>query len=497
MLKRFIISSFFFVLLTTFLNAQEKNKLVIKVILDKNETYYDDLTIQKAINSAYMNVLQNFMTYPEISLRDSDTDKELREIQKQSQIDASVGLASDSAVYASDKGARADLALNLSFIKIEEDVYQMSSTISEIETMEIVATRTSGHFGYYEFYNNDFISDYVNELVKDLKNRDYISDISSNKTEVLKDASDEEQASKNKKSFKFFSMNLTPSFGLMNGMIKEYVVHPECTNTDNIESRLDWEVENIPVISMDADFFLFKYLYANFNFRVGINKSSGYMEDYDWLNFLDWPEDDPTELTNYSISNNRFESYYSFGARIGGNLNLPFKNRISPFIGFEYEFLYMTGSDGWYTYKSSDWEKKALSGDVISYKQEYNAFLLGLDIQSESIPRTVIRTSFMLCPYTMNLSSLDLHLSRNVGFLDVMNDSLMYKASAELMYKISEHHRAGLSGYLQYIPFTSGKDYSASVNSSGQLVGSYNLTGVEGASDRFVWQISLIYSFSL
>ena len=140
----------------------------------------------------------------------------------------------------------------------------------------------------------------------------------------------------------FFSFNITPQIGLMNGIVREYVIDPECTNTGNKESQLDWDIKNIPVISADADFWIFKYFYANLNFRSGFPKASGVMQDYDWLNSITtgWLNDDPTELTNYSISDNQLDSYYSFGLKLGGSINLPLRIKILPFISFVYVFLW-------------------------------------------------------------------------------------------------------------------------------------------------------------
>ncbi len=297
-----------------------------------------------------------------------------------------------------------------------------------------------------------------------------------------------------------FSFSVSPKIGLMNGTISEFVIDPDCANTNNIESRLDWDIKNIPVISSDFELHLIRFIYTNFNFHAAVPKSSGYMQDYDWLNSLydEWADDDPTELTNYSISNNRLNSYYSFGFRVGGTIPLPLKIRITPFISYEYEYLDMTGSDGYYSYKDRNWKKIDLSGKVISYKQEYNAFLLGLDLQSESIPHTFIDAAFMIAPYTTSLKALDIHHVRSIGFLDDMPDSLMLKGNASLMYSFSKNHKLGLSGYIQYIPCTSGPDYMAYVNSNGQATSSYRKSGdgIEGGTQRLLWEIALVYSFA-
>ncbi|MBR1639524.1 MAG: omptin family outer membrane protease [Treponema sp.] len=297
----------------------------------------------------------------------------------------------------------------------------------------------------------------------------------------------------------FFSIDISPSFGLMNGIVREYVIDEECLNTGNIESRLDWEVKNIPLFKTDADFYFWKIIHANINFAFGIPKNSGIMQDYDWLNSLysEWAADDPTELTNYSKSDNKLVQYNSFGLRLGADIPLPFKIKIMPSIGYEYNFLVMSSYGGIYKYKSNNWEEKTLSGKIISYKQEYNSFLLGLSLKSETIPRTLIQADFFISPYATSINCLDLHLVRYTAFLDKIKYTLLLKGSAQVMYSFSSHHSAGIAGAFQYIPFSHGKDYQARINSNEQTITKYAETGVDGGTERMLWSVSLFYRLSL
>ena len=303
----------------------------------------------------------------------------------------------------------------------------------------------------------------------------------------------------------FFSFSIKPQFGLMNGIVREYVIDPECANTGNKESQLDWDIKNIPVISADADLVFFNHLYASFNFRSAFSKESGVMQDYDWLNSITtgWLKDDPTELTNYSISDNYLDSYYSLSFRLGGSFNLPLKISLIPFIAFEYNYLAMSSYGGYALYKQYDWDPKYFLDDdgntikVISYKQDYNAIMFGLKLVSQSLSHMYLSAEYTISPYTMDLVSLDIHDIRHIAFLDKMYGSLMMQSSASLMYKINSYHGIGLSGFLQYIPFTSGADFTCYVDSSGKPKTQYSDTGVEGGSDRFLWQVSLVYQFSL
>ena len=122
---------FSFILLSGFAQSKE---LILKVTLDEKKYSSLDQNSKAFVSSAYMKCLQDFTMVPEISLRTSDIDSELREIQKQSQIDAATGLGSENSAYAADKGSRADLVLKISLANAGNNNYQFICTISEIET---------------------------------------------------------------------------------------------------------------------------------------------------------------------------------------------------------------------------------------------------------------------------------------------------------------------------------------------------------------------------
>ena len=112
------------------------------------------------------------------------------------------------------------------------------------------------------------------------------------------------------------NFDIRPEFGILHGSINEYVFEDACKNTDNLESRLDWDVTAIPYIAGAADITILRYIFIGVNGRYGFPITSGNMQDYDWLNsvpppkYSSWLQDDPTELTNYSKHNNFLDSYY-------------------------------------------------------------------------------------------------------------------------------------------------------------------------------------------
>lgn len=112
---------------------------------------------------------------PEINIRSDEMDKSLREIQKNSQIEASMGLGSESSAYAGDKGSRADLAMNISLNKSEGDLYQIVFTVSEIEKMNLISVQVTNKLPMAELTDNKVIDEATYRLLLDLWKRNYIA----------------------------------------------------------------------------------------------------------------------------------------------------------------------------------------------------------------------------------------------------------------------------------------------------------------------------------
>ncbi|MCR5188490.1 MAG: hypothetical protein K6C97_06100 [Treponema sp.] len=153
--------------------------LVLKVTLDEKKYSSLDQNNKAFVTSAYMKCLQDFTMVPEISLRTSDIDSELREIQKQSQIDAATGLGSESAAYAADKGSRADLVLNISLSNAGNNNYQFICTVSEIETMNMIISENSDRLPIAELTKDQVVDSLVYDILTALYKRNYISELSS------------------------------------------------------------------------------------------------------------------------------------------------------------------------------------------------------------------------------------------------------------------------------------------------------------------------------
>ena len=292
---------------------------------------------------------------------------------------------------------------------------------------------------------------------------------------------------------KIISVDAKANISLLNGSISRYVFDPASHNTDDVLSRLDWDVKNVPIVSASVDLTLFKYAYFNLGAGFGFPSTpSGNIQDYDWLNY-------DTELTNYSIHDNFLNSYRNIFVKIGYNFYLPLKITITPFVAYNYEYLGFDGFDGYRKYKKENWQKIEFSGNVISYFQETNAFLVGIKLISPVLFNLKIDGEFLISPYTSNINALDKHHIRKTHFMDLMPWSYQLQSSLNLSYSIQKHHKIFVQGFLQYIPVSKGNDYFRYTDENGNYTPT-NWTidkSCQGGTSRFLWQISLGYCFSI
>ena len=305
---------------------------------------------------------------------------------------------------------------------------------------------------------------------------------------------------------KIISVDAKANISLLNGSISGYVFDPASHNTDDVLSRLDWDVKNVPIVSASVDLTLFKYAYFNLGAGFGFPSTpSGNMQDYDWLNCIPknggfgLPKQYGTELTNYSIHDNFLNSYRNIFVKIGYNFYLPLKITITPFVAYNYEYLGFDSFDGYRKYKKENWQKIEFSGNVISYFQETNAFLVGIKLISPVLFNLKIDGEFLISPYTSNINALDKHHIRKTHFMDLMPWSYQLQSSLNLSYSIQKHHKIFVQGFLQYIPVSKGNDYFRYTDENGNYTPTYWTIdkSCQGGTSRFLWQISLGYCFSI
>ena len=295
------------------------------------------------------------------------------------------------------------------------------------------------------------------------------------------------------------SFSFTTDFSLMNGRISEFVFDEACKNTDNLVSRLNWDVKNIPVFNYAFDFAFCKHAFFGFAFKTAFPKASGAMQDYDWLNSIEtsWHNDPPDQLTNYSYHDNRLSCYYLLGVSAGANIYLPFEFCLKPFAAYEFEYISFDAENGYKKYKADNFKKESFYGKVISYQQEINSFLLGLTVQTTAVKNLFFSTTFMLSPWLTGINALDRHFTRQVCFYDTPRMTLQLKADTKINYIIKDGHSLGINGFLQYIPLSKGDTHSKSMDALGNPVPGrwFKDPGAQGGTSRFLWSVGINYLY--
>lgn len=293
---------------------------------------------------------------------------------------------------------------------------------------------------------------------------------------------------------------VTGSFSIMNGSISEYVFSPYCMNVDDVESRLDWDISNIPLFSCSVNYSndsLFLSLKSDFSFL----SSSGNMQDYDWLNFQSYPSDDPTEITNYSIHSNTLSSYMNFSIIAGKNLSNSKHFNFIPFIEFDFGYFNMDGTDGYRTYKSEGWMQYDLDGKIISYEQYSYLFFFGTRMDFTFSPSFSINFSGAISPFLSYINSFDYHwVNKTIGgtiFNDVFLSDFVIKGSAGCSYIINSNLKISIDSSVTYIPICKGVTYVNSLDSDGNIISNTYHKSLSSTSrtNRFLWNAGISFSY--
>ncbi len=173
--------------------SQSEKTLVIRVELNQDAHKKYSEYEKSYVNAAYRQFQQDLTKDPQIQIRTPETDNDLRSIQKESQIEASKGLASENAAYATDKGSRAALSIRVQMAKVGKD-YQLSCEIREIEKMSMTQRNTQK--ASLEQVSSDVVVDALAyEVLLFLQEKSYIPRVSLDITNQLlhRDAANSEK----------------------------------------------------------------------------------------------------------------------------------------------------------------------------------------------------------------------------------------------------------------------------------------------------------------
>lgn len=299
----------------------------------------------------------------------------------------------------------------------------------------------------------------------------------------------------------YFSFTITPQFEIANGLINEYVFDDACKNTNNKLSELNWHLKSLAIFNLQADFDIIKYISLGLSTSFAVPQRSDFMQDSDWQNSTTqgWTTADPTERTDFSEHVNNLEKYLLLSVSAGGNIYLPCKITLIPYIAYQYEFIKFSGNEGYGIYKKNEFVPTGFNGKVISYEQELNSVYFGLKARLKCIPKTLINLNFGISPKMASLNAIDCHFTTGFAYNDKIKNLFVIISDLSAQYTFTKNHSAGFSGKLQYIPLSKGDTFQRKIDSSGKFLSDdWRQIGINsGGTDRFIWSLSLNYSFSL
>lgn len=294
--------------------------------------------------------------------------------------------------------------------------------------------------------------------------------------------------SEKKEEIKSFSIDITPSFGVMFGRASEYVYldYEEYAGIKDYNpklSQLDYDF-TFPFFSLNIDSILFKYLYLGGSFSIGIPLECGIMQDYDWLNVEKNPKHEwANELTNYSIHKNNLDSYYDIKLDIGANINIENAVTLIPLVGFGIDSIQFSAFNGKFKYYSSikngvytpisveSKEFELIGKDIIYAQYSSNKlgsssiqFNLGLKYSLDFIPRLKVLGSLLFFPF-YTVSSYDYHIRTNTEYISVVEHSFKFSTDLQLSFEFNKYLSAGIMGQFEIIPQLRGISYSRFANS--------------------------------
>ncbi|MBQ0051799.1 MAG: omptin family outer membrane protease [Treponema sp.] len=317
-----------------------------------------------------------------------------------------------------------------------------------------------------------------------------------------------------------FHLSVEPLVGLKNGQVDEYVFLKKCDYSDDKLSELNWDVKN--------EFYLggkietgYKKLFADFKFTAAIPKSSGQMDDSDWLNVEKSGTEAYQYKTNYSISDNFLKYDFLFGVDLGYDFDI-FKNeilkiRLRPLIAFNYEKFYFNARNGsaWYgsysgnhylPYESATTPTYSFSGkSVIDYiRQSYTPWF-GMNSYFTFKDKIDVGLGFRISPYTY-VESIDIHYLNNgedgSAYLDATPGYFKtIKCSAEASYRINSRNSINFSANWVCMNILRGDDYEQTYKSYKKTkkfdpAKTKNST-VDGGAAEHYFDFSLSYKFKI
>ncbi len=182
-----------FLLLSSIALAKEKNTVLL---ISQNSTQYEKLSSPEKLlaRSALQTIIGNLTLIDEIVVRTDENDTLLRQVQKKSQIEASVGLATVQSAYVSNAGIKADVHIDFSLVKYNSR-WKLTYTASDIERLTILFAGESSSFSLEQIEKEADCLSF--SILENLCKRNFISPVPFNiRSQLLHETDSDENFKK-------------------------------------------------------------------------------------------------------------------------------------------------------------------------------------------------------------------------------------------------------------------------------------------------------------
>jgi outer membrane protease len=273
-----------------------------------------------------------------------------------------------------------------------------------------------------------------------------------------------------------YTFSVSPVVGFLYGQGKEIVYQDE--KSDTYLSELLWDIKPLVYSGLVLDVSRKKNpgFFYSISLKFGFPITAGIMEDRDWMAWNG-------ALSHYSRHDSKIDEAWFHDFSWG--ISLPFGSRVlvKPLLGLSYTHLKWIAFDGYVKYAKEDNPKGGylpledsdpevpLSGQIVSYTQEWLVFYFGISLSYVFHPRFSAGLSLRLSPL-LYFTGVDEHHKRNIQYNDYILGGLDLEPGGEFVFSFNKWFSAGLYVSWRYMK---GKPHGVSYKqeTGGGLYGSY------------------------
>ncbi|MDR3192604.1 MAG: omptin family outer membrane protease [Treponema sp.] len=255
-----------------------------------------------------------------------------------------------------------------------------------------------------------------------------------------------------------YYFSVSPAIGFLYGQGEEILYEDEGSGA--YQSELLWDIKPLVYSGLVLDVSPKKNpgFFYSISLKFGFPITAGIMEDRDWLAWNGM-------LSHYSRHNSKIEEAW-FHSFLGG-ITLPLGSRVllKPFLGAAYTHIKWNAFDGYTKYAKKDDlpledsdPEVPISGEVVSYTQEWLVLHFGLSLSCAFHPRFSAGLSLRSSPL-LYFTGVDEHHKRSIRYNDYILGGLYLEPGGEFVFNFNKWFSAGLYVSWRYMRMLHGVSY--------------------------------------